>query len=83
MDQECGRLDVVEIDHRFIPPLEHLAEVADGRLHIHQGDVLKTDLGTIFKEGGIVEKKAWFDDSPNAHVIGNLPFNIASPLIIK
>uniref|UniRef100_A0A914ZCZ0 rRNA adenine N(6)-methyltransferase n=1 Tax=Panagrolaimus superbus TaxID=310955 RepID=A0A914ZCZ0_9BILA len=83
LDEGCARLDVVEIDHRFIPPLEHLAEAADGRLHIHRGDVLKTDLATIFKDAKIVQQKEWFDFSPNSHIIGNLPFNIASPLIIK
>ncbi|KAE9548445.1 hypothetical protein FO519_008342 [Halicephalobus sp. NKZ332] len=83
LENDCRRLDVVEIDHRFIPPLEHLAEASEGRLVIHQGDVLKTDLGLIFEEGKVIEKRDWFEDFSDAHIVGNLPFNIASPLVVK
>ncbi|VDM73400.1 unnamed protein product, partial [Strongylus vulgaris] len=83
LEAECERVDVVEIDQRFIPPLEHLAEAAEGRLNIHHADVLKTNIGEIWSKAGAEKRREWNDDLPSMHVIGNLPFNIASPLIIK
>ncbi|KAK6054892.1 ribosomal RNA adenine dimethylase family protein [Cooperia oncophora] len=83
LEAECERLDVVEIDHRFIPPLELLAEASDGRLRIHHADVLKTNIGDLWNDGGDQKRSEWTDAPPNMHVIGNLPFNIASPLIIR
>ncbi|KAK5967277.1 rRNA adenine N(6)-methyltransferase, partial [Trichostrongylus colubriformis] len=83
LEAECERLDVVEIDHRFIPPLELLAEASDDRLRIHRADVLKTDIGDLWSDGGSQEASQWAEPPPPMHVIGNLPFNIASPLIIK
>ncbi|PIO65672.1 ribosomal RNA adenine dimethylase family protein, partial [Teladorsagia circumcincta] len=83
LEAECERLDVVEIDHRFIPPLELLAEASDDRLRIHRADVLKTNIGDLWNDGGAQRGCEWTEDPPNMHIIGNLPFNIASPLIIK
>ncbi|GMR51392.1 hypothetical protein PMAYCL1PPCAC_21587, partial [Pristionchus mayeri] len=78
------RVDVIEIDHRFIPALQHLSEASEGRLHVHRADVLKTCVGEIWSKDGMVSTTHWLDEAlPPAHVIGNLPFNIASPLIIK
>lgn len=82
LEADCARLDVVEIDHRFIPPLELLAEASEDRLRIHRADVLKTNIGDLWKDGN-PPGSSWNDDPPPMHVIGNLPFNIASPLIIK
>ena len=51
-------------------------------MHIHRADILKTDVGEIWNKAGC-SKTDWYDNPPNLHLIGNLPFNIASPLIIK
>lgn len=60
-----------------------LKEASEERLFIHQADILKADLKQIWSEAG-VERVAWEEDRlPMAHIVGNLPFNIASPLIIK
>ncbi|KAK6731011.1 hypothetical protein RB195_007463 [Necator americanus] len=83
LESSCDRLDVVEIDKRFIPPLEHLAEAAEDRLHIHHGDVLKTNIGEFWSKEVGNRCREWNDNPPPMHIIGNLPFNIASPLIIK
>ncbi|VDN37733.1 unnamed protein product [Gongylonema pulchrum] len=82
LETNCRRLDVIEIDHRFIPPLEVLKEVSENRMFIHHADILKTDVGRIWSEAGL-ERVPWDNEIPKMHVIGNLPFNIASPLIIK
>ncbi|CAB3407024.1 unnamed protein product [Caenorhabditis bovis] len=79
LEAGVSRLDVVEIDDRFIPPLEHVAEASNSRMFIHQADALKTDISEFYTPSATL----WHDECPPIHVIGNLPFNIASPLIIK
>uniref|UniRef100_A0A1I7YV17 rRNA adenine N(6)-methyltransferase n=1 Tax=Steinernema glaseri TaxID=37863 RepID=A0A1I7YV17_9BILA len=83
LEQPCKRLDVVELDHRFLPPLQHLSEASNGRMHIHHGDALKVDIGEIWRADGTLPVTPWYEDVNNCHIVGNLPFNIASPLIIK
>ncbi|XP_041928970.1 dimethyladenosine transferase 1, mitochondrial isoform X2 [Alosa sapidissima] len=71
---------VVEKDSRFIPSLKLLAEAAPGRVRIVHGDILTYRMDRGFKPD--IAKK-WEDEPPNLHVIGNLPFNVSTPLIIK
>uniref|UniRef100_A0AC35U7A1 rRNA adenine N(6)-methyltransferase n=1 Tax=Rhabditophanes sp. KR3021 TaxID=114890 RepID=A0AC35U7A1_9BILA len=84
LERNCRSLNVIELDSRFIPPLQHVAEAAEGRMKIHRQDILKTDIADVWKDYEN-EKSEWLDDRKinNFHIIGNLPFNIASPLIIK
>ncbi|CAD5205582.1 unnamed protein product [Bursaphelenchus okinawaensis] len=82
LEKNPQRFDVVEIDNQFKEPLEVLREASDNVLNIHMGNVLKTDLGEIMEEAGL-QKVPWWDEPPNYRLIGNLPFNIASPLIIQ
>lgn len=84
LEKPIERLDVVEIDERFIPPLVILQGASNQRMHIHQANILKTDIGKIWEEAN-APKVSWYDDDALVpfHIIGNLPFNIASPLIIK
>jgi 16S rRNA A1518/A1519 N6-dimethyltransferase RsmA/KsgA/DIM1 with predicted DNA glycosylase/AP lyase activity len=51
-------------------------------MHIHHADIRKTDMEAIWTEAGC-SKSNWWEEPPNMHVVGNLPFNIASPLIIE
>uniref|UniRef100_A0A3B4AB46 rRNA adenine N(6)-methyltransferase n=1 Tax=Periophthalmus magnuspinnatus TaxID=409849 RepID=A0A3B4AB46_9GOBI len=71
---------VVEKDSRFIPGLKLLSEAAPGRLRIVHGDIL-----TYRMDRGFPAKisRRWDDDPPNLHIIGNLPFSVSTPLIIK
>uniref|UniRef100_A0A1I7TKD8 rRNA adenine N(6)-methyltransferase n=1 Tax=Caenorhabditis tropicalis TaxID=1561998 RepID=A0A1I7TKD8_9PELO len=54
-------------------------------MFIHHKDALRTEIGDIWKtELNRPESIDWYNSNlPSMHVIGNLPFNIASPLIIK
>ncbi|VDK46929.1 unnamed protein product [Anisakis simplex] len=87
IEMNCNRLDAIEIDKRFLPPLQHLTEASGTRLFVHHADALKTDIGNIWKNSNDLSldmnRAAWNDECPRLHVIGNLPFHIASPLIIK
>lgn len=49
-------------------------------LEIIQGDVLRFNMENIFSEN---KRKKWEDDFPNIHIIGNLPFSVATPLIVR
>src|SRR5699024_8047750 len=63
--EKVGHLDVVELDRDLIPRLE--ADLAHlGQLRIHQGDALTWDFGSL---------------GPDLRVVGNLPYNISTPLL--
>ncbi|CAK5013281.1 unnamed protein product [Meloidogyne enterolobii] len=82
LEKPCLRLDVVELDRQFIPALEHLKHHAQDRMFIHRGDIMQTDVGGIWEEAG-ANKCDWMDQNPPFSLIGNLPFHISTPLIIK
>ncbi|KAG7226241.1 hypothetical protein INR49_002991 [Caranx melampygus] len=73
-------LVVVEKDTRFIPGLKLLSEAAPGMMRIVHGDILTYRMDRGFP---VDIAKPWEGDPPNLHIIGNLPFNVATPLIIK
>jgi 16S rRNA (adenine1518-N6/adenine1519-N6)-dimethyltransferase len=65
-------LDVIELDRNLIPILRtQFFRYAD-TLRIHQGDALKFDFNTLIH-----------DDNPHEQlrIVGNLPYNISTPLI--
>ncbi|XP_068577700.1 dimethyladenosine transferase 1, mitochondrial [Cebidichthys violaceus] len=71
---------VVEKDTRFIPGLKLLSEAAPGKLRIVHGDILNYRMDRGFPEN---VSRPWEEDPPNLHIIGNLPFSVSTPLIIK
>lgn len=60
-------LDVVELDRDLIPLLDKLDH--NGKLRIHQADALKFDFCQIIQPGNM------------ARIVGNLPYNISTPLL--
>ena len=62
-----GRLDVVELDRDLIDPLAQKA-TGLGKLIIHQADALRFDFATLAQGGTL-------------RVVGNLPYNISTPLL--
>jgi 16S rRNA (adenine1518-N6/adenine1519-N6)-dimethyltransferase len=60
------RLHVVEIDRDIIARLENDYPQPNARLVIHAGDALKFDLATL---------------DASLRIVGNLPYNISSPLL--
>ncbi len=70
---EAGaRVVAVEKDPRFIPLLRDLANLADGRLTVVEGDALHVD------EAALTHSAAG-----QPHIIANLPYNVGTPLLIK
>ncbi|NP_001079850.1 dimethyladenosine transferase 1, mitochondrial [Xenopus laevis] len=71
---------VVEKDTRFIPGLKMLNEASGGKVRTVHGDILTYRMDRAFPKHLI---KSWDDEPPNVHIIGNLPFSVSTPLIIK
>lgn len=66
--KNLGKLQVIELDRDVIPHLES-ACTGLGELVIHQHDALKFDLNSIAPDSG------------KLRIVGNLPYNISSPLL--
>lgn len=79
-EQGAKNVDVIEKDERFIPTLQLLQSATAGRLKIHIGDILKFNLKSL---PPIELAQPWDGPLPKINIIGNLPFNVATPLIIK
>ncbi|RZF39568.1 hypothetical protein LSTR_LSTR001089 [Laodelphax striatellus] len=75
-----ARIVVIEKDKRFEAPLEMLAEASPCPLDIIYGDVMNFKMDKMFSE---VRKREWSEKPPDIHLIGNLPFNVATHLIIR
>jgi len=65
---DAKKVIAIEFDPRVIVALDHLKESAGERFVLHHNDALTVDLKTM-------------SDSPRA-IIANLPYNIATPLLI-
>jgi 16S rRNA (adenine1518-N6/adenine1519-N6)-dimethyltransferase len=65
-----ARVVAIEKDSRFLPLLAELAEAAEGRLELIEGDALRVDGAKA--AGGVP-----------AHVVANLPYNVGTQLLIN
>jgi len=63
----------IEKDTRFLPALGELREAAGGRLTLHEGDALETDIAAISAPGvpGLPIR-----------IISNLPYNVGTALLV-
>ncbi len=66
--EKLGRLDVVEIDKNLIPPLK-AACGKHGKLIVHNENALRFDFSRLAPAEG------------KLRIVGNLPYNISTPLI--
>lgn len=68
--QSSAKLDIIELDHTLVPKLQ--TKFANyHNLTIHQADILKFDLARII------------NTNPKLRIVGNLPYNISTPLLFK
>jgi 16S rRNA (adenine1518-N6/adenine1519-N6)-dimethyltransferase len=65
----AGRIVAIECDERCVKALGPLVDAAEGRLEIIHGDALGVDLSEL--------------GPPPVRVVANLPYNIATPLLIR
>ncbi len=68
LDSPADQIVAVEVDRRAAGAIAELAEVFAGRLRLVEADALALDLATLVP--------------PPRQIIANLPYNIASPLLV-
>ncbi|KAF3429294.1 hypothetical protein E2986_02693 [Frieseomelitta varia] len=81
--REPKKLIVIEKDKRFKPSLEMLTDAfaaVNGKMEIIFDDVMTFHMENVLPS---TETKTWTDKCPRIKIIGNLPFNVSTPLIIK
>lgn len=66
----ADKVTVIEKDPRFLPVLEQIQDVANGRLTIVEGDALRVDL-------------AGLSDVRPLRICANLPYNVGTKLVIN
>ncbi len=71
LDEGADKIIAVEKDHRFIPLLAELAAQAEGRLEVLEADALTVDEAALFGPGA------------RRQIVANLPYNVATPLLIR
>jgi 16S rRNA (adenine1518-N6/adenine1519-N6)-dimethyltransferase len=64
----AATITAIELDHRAVGALAELVETAPDRLTVIEGDALTLDCATL-------------TPAPR-HIIANLPYNVASPLLV-
>lgn len=79
LEQGAKRVTVVEKDARFLPALQALQDVSLGALEVCIGDAKTFNMEHIFP----ASDSPWEGPPPNTHIIGNLPFSVATPLTIR
>jgi 16S rRNA (adenine1518-N6/adenine1519-N6)-dimethyltransferase len=68
LDSDAASVAAVELDPRAVAAVAELQEGSGGRLHVVQGDALALDLAALAP--------------PPRQILANLPYNIASPLLV-
>ena len=69
LDTKAREIIAIERDHRFVEALGEVIAVSGGRLRLIEGDALETDIPSLCP-------------APRA-IVANLPYNIATPLLLK
>eukprot|EP01128_Nolandella_sp_AFSM9_P010925 TRINITY_DN7642_c0_g1_i1.p1 TRINITY_DN7642_c0_g1~~TRINITY_DN7642_c0_g1_i1.p1 ORF type:complete len:351 (-),score=52.70 TRINITY_DN7642_c0_g1_i1:166-1083(-) len=78
----CQKLVVVEKDRRFLPALTQIKEsVEERRIDIVLTDILKVDERSLF-DSLDAPVRGW-DEEADCVIVGNLPFSVSTPLLMK
>ncbi|KAJ1990868.1 hypothetical protein H4R33_001573 [Dimargaris cristalligena] len=80
LDLGIENMVAVEKDSRFLPTLSQLADASDSRLKVIQGDMLTVQHDDILKALGLTIPQTKIKQ---VHILGNLPFSVATPLLAQ
>ncbi|KAJ2030742.1 hypothetical protein H4S03_006923 [Coemansia sp. S3946] len=85
LDKGARNVVAVEKDPRFVPTLEQLQDASEGRFNVILGDMLEIDHKEIIQRGLSLESNAdkQIEAFEHVHLLGNLPFSVATPLLIQ
>ncbi|SAM00185.1 hypothetical protein [Absidia glauca] len=83
LDAGVKNLVAVEKDDRFQPTLKQLAEASEDRLKVIQGNMLELSHQAIFDKAQLQPTTTTTTTTTTPHIMGNLPFNIATPLLLQ
>eukprot|EP01012_Entosiphon_sulcatum_P007168 TRINITY_DN13579_c0_g1_i1.p1 TRINITY_DN13579_c0_g1~~TRINITY_DN13579_c0_g1_i1.p1 ORF type:complete len:402 (+),score=35.43 TRINITY_DN13579_c0_g1_i1:30-1208(+) len=84
LKHEARGILTIEKDPRFVEPLSMLTEASAGRVANAQGDVLDADEHELLRQAfpHLVQPAPW-EGRSGVVLVGNLPFAISTPLLIK
>ncbi|CAL8135495.1 unnamed protein product [Orchesella dallaii] len=71
---------LIERDKRFESVLKILQDACPGKIDVYWGDVLSFQMSKLIPQE---HASPWDSYQPKIHIIGNLPFNISTPLISR
>ncbi|CAK9294295.1 unnamed protein product [Gordionus sp. m RMFG-2023] len=82
LENNINELAVIEKDKRFLPSLQILADsvTSETKMSIYHADILKFQMDSIFPQNVAT---SWSETDSNINIIGNLPFNISLPLLLR
>jgi 16S rRNA (adenine1518-N6/adenine1519-N6)-dimethyltransferase len=73
LEAGAAPLIAIELDERFAEGLRLWPEARNGRLQVHQGDAMGLAMPDLIAAAG---------GAPPAMIIANLPYNVATPLLV-
>lgn len=76
------RLDVIELDRDLVPGLLAAFSLQPG-FTLHSADALKFDFASLAEAEQSLEGKSDSEEHAQLRIVGNLPYNISTPLIFK
>ncbi|CAF3173070.1 unnamed protein product [Rotaria socialis] len=83
----AARVAAIEKDIRLFPALQTLSNAVDSRLRLYLGDILDFNIESVLPDDITTQHGSWESDESSScspiHLLGNLPFNIAIPLLIR
>lgn len=74
LDSGVKKLIAIELDDRFAEGLSLWPETRAGRLHVHHGDALATNIPELIAAAG--------GEQP-AMIVANLPYNVGTPMLVE
>ncbi|KAI9474519.1 S-adenosyl-L-methionine-dependent methyltransferase [Coemansia mojavensis] len=83
LDRGAQSVVAVEKDPRFTPTLDQLRDASQGRFTSLIGDMLTIDHSEIIQSGLQLESSRELTEFSHIHLLGNLPFNVATPMLIQ
>ncbi|KAJ2455250.1 hypothetical protein EV183_000985 [Coemansia sp. RSA 2336] len=85
LDRGAQSVVAVEKDPRFTPTLDQLRDASQGRFTSLINDMLTIDHNEIIRSGLQLEssRKLQLTEFSHIHLLGNLPFNVATPMLIQ